>query len=75
MNQKDKKEIGLKMTVLMDSILDVNSESETVANSAISFCAEMFKKYPELKEFVEYMVEDDWDKNIEWINFEKIHKL
>lgn len=71
MNQKDKKEIGLNMAALMDSILDANSEPEFVANSAISFCAEMFKKYPDLKEFVESMVEDDWDKNIAWINWER----
>lgn len=70
MNQKDKKEIGLNMAVLMDSILG-NSQPEPVANSAIAFCAEMFKKYPELKEFVEISVEDDWDKYIAWIKWER----
>jgi hypothetical protein len=71
MNQKDKKEIGLNMAILMDSILDQNSDSSEVTNRAITFCSEMFKKYPELKEYTEFMVEDDWDKNIAWINWER----
>lgn len=70
MNQKDKKEIGLNMAVLMDIILG-NSQPEPVANSTITFCAEMFKKYPELKEFVEISVEVDWDKYIACIKWER----
>jgi hypothetical protein len=35
MNQKDKKEIGLNMAVLMDSILDENSLPEYVAKNVL----------------------------------------
>jgi hypothetical protein len=71
MNQKDKKEIGLNMAVLMDSVLYQNLNADDVANKAITFCSEMLKKYPDLKEYIEGMVANDWDKNIAWINWER----
>ena len=71
MNQKEKKEIGLNMTMLMESILDENSQSEDVANTAINFAADMLKMFPEVRQFVESSLEDDWDKNVAWINWER----
>lgn len=71
MNQKDKKEIGLNMAILMESILDERTEPEIIANRAITFCSEMFKKYPELTEYTEDMTEGDFDKYVSWINWEK----
>lgn len=71
MNAKDRKEIGLNLTVLMDAILNENSSAEEVANSAIDFCAEMYKKYPELKDYIETVRCDDFDQYVRWINWER----
>ncbi len=75
MNSKDKSEIGINLAILMDAILNQDSIPEDVANTAIRFCVEMFKQYPELKEFIDDMVQNDWDKKITWIKWAKEFKL
>jgi hypothetical protein len=71
MNKREKREIALNISVLMTAFLDKNSDTEEVANIAISFCREMLIKFPELRDLVEEMIHDDWDTQIAWINWEK----
>ena len=71
MNQSEKKDIALNMSVLMKTILYKESNQEEVANCAISFCREMLRKYPDIKDLVEKMTCDDWDTDIAWINWER----
>ena len=71
MNKSEKNEIALNLSVLMKCILDKNSNQEEVANIAISFCREILRKYPDIKDLVEKMTCDDWDTDIAWINWER----
>jgi len=71
MNQKEKKEISISMSILMDTILNKDSSSEEVANSAVSFAADILKRFPEIRKLVEDMISDDWDNQIAWIDWEK----
>jgi hypothetical protein len=71
MTNKDRKEIALNLSVLMMAILDKNSDSGEVANNAISFCAQMLKQFPEIKDIVEEMILNDWDTEIAWIEWGK----
>lgn len=71
MNAKEKKEIGLNMTMLMQVIMNKDCNSEDVSNHAIYFARDMLLKFPEIREFVEVMFQDDWDESVAWIKWEE----
>lgn len=79
MNKKEVDDIGLDLYLLMISILDEKSNSEDIANNAISFCKEILSKHPKLKDIIDLYVtsnnEEDisksWDREIAWIEFQK----
>ena len=71
MTKNEKKEIGINISILMDTIRDQGADSTEVANCAISFCIEMLKKFPDLQEYTEDAVRDDWDKKVSWIKWKR----
>jgi hypothetical protein len=71
MNSKEKHDIAINLTILLESIISKDSDSSEIANNAIGFCRDMLKRYPELKVLVEKMISDDWDTQIAWMKFDK----
>jgi hypothetical protein len=70
MNRKEKENMAIQMSILLDSIMNANY-SEDVANNAISFVVYMLKNFPELRKLIEIMYADDWDEYTAWIDWEK----
>jgi hypothetical protein len=77
MTAKETRDLSIDMSILMESILDINSSSEEVANAAIGFAKQIFKQHPKIKEETGNIIgcfesndpyfNDYWDRNIEWI--------
>ena len=74
MTAKERKELTVNMIILTQSVINRNLNSEEVANTAVSFVIDVLKSFPELRESVDsYLNSEDseWDRLIDWINFEK----
>jgi len=71
--------IDLKM--ILKIIIDLESPSEEVANSAINFSRDVLKRYPKIKETVDDLFCDvdtesiefnhQWDDKINWLKWKK----
>ena len=76
MTAKERKELTVNMIILTQSVINRNLNSDEVANTAVSFVIDVLKSIPELRESVDsYLNSEDseWDRLIDWINFEKAH--
>lgn len=76
MTKKEKQELTVNLIILTQAVSNRNLNSGEVANIAISFVIDVLKSIPELRESVDlYLNSEDaeWDRLIDWINFEKAH--
>ncbi len=81
MTQQEIKDIGLDLTILTEYVLDDETTAESMANCSITFLKNILKSHPQLRLFVDEMInnfdENDekfnkkWDIMIKWNDFEK----
>lgn len=72
MTQKENKEIAISISTFLSQALKEDAIAEDVANSAISFCTDLMKNFPEVKNTTsEIMNSLEWDEMIAWVRYEK----
>lgn len=81
MTKQEIKDIGLDLTILTEYVLDDETTAEAMANCSINFLKNILKSYPQLKLFVDEMInsfdkndekfDKKWDIMIKWYDFEK----
>jgi len=81
MTQKETIDIGLSLTILLDSIINKDLNPDEVANTAVTFAQDILMRYPDLRKFVDdrfsdYLPSDEgfsdsWNKQIQWIQWER----
>lgn len=81
MNKKERTELAINLSILLDPILSNDHNPEDVANVAIDFCKYILKDFPEISDIVEQIYENydsedigfqrKWDKHMAFLRILK----
>ena len=80
MNNNEAKDIAITLSIVLDSIFNLNSEPEDVANLAIEAIKDIIRNNPKVREWMEEIFQADsespdfqkqWDREIAFIKFIK----
>jgi hypothetical protein len=69
MTSKEKKEIALDLSKVMETVLSEYAYPVDIANASIEFYVKLFNKFPDLKPIVEEWLGKSYHK--EWLQWEE----